>query len=73
MWIPLAEMVMLGGFCLVSTRMVWKPPVRARMAPLPMRSPSLLVGSGSTMARMTMAAPNTVMPLEMATAVHSLP
>src|SRR5713226_4233860 len=69
---PFLDTRTFGGLCLVRMRMALNPPPRVRTAPLAISNPSLLVGSGSRMARIITAAPKMVMPPAIRTAAHSL-
>src|SRR6266581_4031711 len=69
---PFLDTRTFGGLCLVRMRMALNPPPSVRTAPLAISNPSLLVGSGSRMARIITAAPKRVIPPAISTAVHSL-
>src|ERR1700730_7900600 len=69
---PCLDTRTLGGLCFVRIRIELNPPVTVKTPPVAMSRPSLLVGSGSRIARMITTAPKRVMPPAIKTATHSL-
>ena len=59
---PCAVALMFGGLWFVRILIAEKPPPSTQIAPPPTRKPSLLVGSGSTNARITMVTPMPLIP-----------